>query len=72
MYNAQWYDLFNTKVDVSTATGITRQHTVILEYVAQDMHVSPFTNITPLEQEVGRINAEERYLSYDFLHQSSA
>jgi hypothetical protein len=33
--NPQWYERFNTKVDVSGAIGVTRQHKVLLEYVAQ-------------------------------------
>ena len=58
MSNAQWYEQFNTKVDVSTAIDVTRQHTVLLEYLAQELHASPFTNINPLDQEAVRINAE--------------
>jgi hypothetical protein len=33
--NPQWYERFNTKVDVSEAIGVTRQHKVLLDYVAQ-------------------------------------
>jgi hypothetical protein len=33
--NPQWYELFDTKVDVSRAIGVTQQHKVLLEYVAQ-------------------------------------
>jgi hypothetical protein len=33
--NPQWYERFNTKVDVSEAIGATCQHKVFLEYVAQ-------------------------------------
>jgi hypothetical protein len=32
--NSQWYERFNTKVDVSGSTRVTRQHKVLLEYVA--------------------------------------
>ena len=28
--NDQWYDRFNTKMDVGTAIGITRQHDVLM------------------------------------------
>jgi hypothetical protein len=38
MSNPQWYKKFNTKVDVGSAIGITRQHKVLLEYVAQENH----------------------------------
>jgi hypothetical protein len=34
--NPQWYERFNTKVDVSGAIGVTLQHKVLLEYVAQE------------------------------------
>jgi hypothetical protein len=33
--NPQWYEQFNTKVDVGEAMGVTRQHKVLLEYVAE-------------------------------------
>jgi hypothetical protein len=33
MSNPQWYEKFNTKVDVGSAIGITQQHKVLLEYV---------------------------------------
>ena len=70
MSNAKWYNQFNTKVNVSTEIGIARQHTVLLEYLSQELHASPFTTITPLEQEDINIYAEEHYLSYTFLRQS--
>ena len=72
MYNAQWYVRFNTNVNVSNAIGVTRQRKVLLEYVAQELHASLFTTITPLEQEAVCINSEKRYLSYTFLRQSIA
>ena len=34
--NNQWYERFNTKVDIRTAIGVTRQQKVLLEYVAQE------------------------------------
>jgi hypothetical protein len=30
LYNPQWYERFNTNVDVSGAIGVTRQHKVLL------------------------------------------
>ena len=71
MSNTQCYERFNTKVNVSTAIGVTLQHTVLLEFVAQELHASPFTTITPLELEAACINTE-RYLSYYFLRRNSA
>jgi hypothetical protein len=36
--NLQWYEGFNTKVDVGAAIGVTRQHEVKLDYVAMELH----------------------------------
>jgi hypothetical protein len=40
--NPKWYEIFNTKVDVSEAIGVTRQHKVILDYVAQESYTKSF------------------------------
>jgi hypothetical protein len=50
--NPQWYELFNTKVDVGDAIGVTRQHKVLLEYVAQETHTSAFEDLGVVEQRV--------------------
>jgi hypothetical protein len=68
--NPQCYEHFNTKVDVSGAIGVTRQHKVLFEYVAQESYTRAFTDIGPVEQQLVRDNAEERYISYAFLRQS--
>ena len=70
MSNPQWYERFNTKIDVGNAIGVTRQHKVLLEYVAMEMHTKAFAALTTAEKEVVRTDAEERYLSYVFLKQS--
>jgi hypothetical protein len=41
--NSQWYEKFNTKVDVGSAISINWQHKVLLEYVAQETHALAFT-----------------------------
>jgi hypothetical protein len=46
--NPQWYECFNTKVDIGDAIGVTRQHKVLLEYVAQELHSLPFANLEEL------------------------
>ena len=69
--NEQWYERFNTRIDVGTAIGVTRQHQVLLEHVASE--TSPnisFASMTPEQQTEVRTKAEERYLSYIFLRQS--
>jgi hypothetical protein len=72
MSNPQWYEKFNTKVDVGSAFGITRQHKVLLEYVAQENHTLAFTALSAEQKQAVREDAEERYISYAFLHQSGA
>ena len=70
--NPQWYERFNTKVDVGEAIGVTRQHKVLLEHVAQELHTQAFATLTDAEQEAVRTDAEERYISYVFLRLSGA
>jgi hypothetical protein len=50
--NPQWYERFNTKVDVSGAIGVTRQHKVLLEYVAQESYTRAFMDLGPVEQQL--------------------
>jgi hypothetical protein len=52
MSNPQWYECFNTKVDVSGAIGVNRQHKVLLEYVAQTSYTRAFTDLGPVEQQL--------------------
>jgi hypothetical protein len=68
--NPQWYAHFNTKVDVGEAIGVTRQHKVLLEYVAQELHSQAFADLGDAIQQIVRDDAEERYVSYAFLRQS--
>ena len=76
MSNPQWYERFNTKVDVGEAIGVTRQHKALLEHVAQEQSVgttsvvTTFDSLTLAQQEAVRIDTEERYISYAFLRQS--
>ena len=68
--NPQWYERFNTKIDVGTAIGVTRQHKVLLEYVSQEENKKAFDTLTIEEQQAVKVDAEERYMSYVFLRQS--
>jgi hypothetical protein len=68
--NTQWYEIFNTKVDASEAIGVTRQHKVLLDYVAQESYTKSFEGLGVTEQKLVRDDAEEQYVSYDFLRQS--
>jgi hypothetical protein len=72
MSNPQWYEKFNTKVDVGSANGVTQQHKVLLEYVAQENHTLTFAALSAEQKQAVREDAEERYISYAFLCQSRA
>jgi hypothetical protein len=68
--NPQWYKQFNTKVDVGMAIGVTRQHKVLLEYIAMELHTQSFANLGAAEQQAIREHAKERSIPYAFLRQS--
>ena len=70
MTNEQWYERFNTKIDVGSAIGVTRQHQILLEHVATEVHNEDFDDLDSVKQKEVRETAEERYLSYVFLRQS--
>ena len=67
--NEQWYERFDTRIDVGTAIGVTRQHLVLLDHVALKAGMS-FAAQNASEQKATRETAKERYLSYVFLCQS--
>jgi hypothetical protein len=50
MSNPQWYEKFNTKADVGSAIGVTRQHKVLLEYAAQENHTLTFAAFCQLNK----------------------
>jgi hypothetical protein len=56
-------------VDVSEAIGVTRQHKVLLDYVAQESYTKSFKGLGVAEHKLVRDYAEERYVSYAFLRQ---
>jgi hypothetical protein len=68
--NPQWYERLNTKVDVGETIGVTRQHKVLLDYVAQKSYNQSFADLGAMEQQLVIDNAEERYISYAFMRQS--
>ena len=55
MTNSQWYERYNTKVDVSNSIGVTRQHKALLEYVAEEAHSLDFDSCTEEQQSSVRI-----------------
>jgi hypothetical protein len=68
--NPQWYERFNTKVDVIGSIGVTGQHKVLLEYVSQESYTRAFMDLGAMEQQLVIDNDEERYVSYAFLRKS--
>jgi hypothetical protein len=72
MSNPQWYETFNTKVDVGSAISVTQQHKALLEYVAQENHTLAFTVLSDEQKQLVHEDTEECYISYAFLHQSGA
>ena len=58
LINDQWYEKFNTWLDVSNAIGVTRQHKVILENMAQEKHSYFFEKIPEEEKKTVRVDAE--------------
>jgi hypothetical protein len=55
--NPQWYEHFNTKVNFGAAIGMTRQHKVLLEYVAMELHNQAFATLGAAEQQAVREDA---------------
>jgi hypothetical protein len=68
--NPQWYERFETKVNVSGAIGVTPQHKVLLEYVAPESYTRAFADLGSVEQQLMRDDVNEQYKSYAFLHHS--
>jgi hypothetical protein len=68
--NMQWYERFNTKVDVGDAIAVIRHHKVLLEYVAQELHNQTFGDLAAAEQLRVRDDAKERNISFALLLQS--
>ena len=58
--NPQWYEWFNTKVDFGEAIGVTQQHKVLLEYVAQELYTQTFSELAEAQQLVSREDTKER------------
>ena len=65
----QWYERFNTKVDIASAIGSTIQHKVLIEYISQESNIK-YDDISTEEQEDFKRDDEEIYLSYVFLRKS--
>ena len=65
--SAQWYEPFNTNIDVGTAIGVTRQHEALLKYCANDHTAgATYDTLAGANKLTVRNDAEERYISYVF------
>ena len=69
--SAQWYERFNTKIDVGTAIRVTLQHEALLNYCSNEHTAgATYDTLAGADKLTVRNNAEERYISYVFLRQS--
>ena len=71
MTNDQWYERFNTKVDVGTIIGVTRHYSVLFELTAHSTHIASYQDITNNKRIEIKFDAEERYITNIFLKQST-
>ena len=49
--NAQWYEQFNTRVDVAKSVGVDFGHQVLWEYSANKQYSMDFNSLTEQEQD---------------------
>jgi hypothetical protein len=47
--NEQWYERFNTRIDVGSAIGVTRQHQILLEHVTAETGTAKFEDLSQAE-----------------------
>jgi hypothetical protein len=70
--NNEWYDRFNTKVEVAESVGVSFDFEKIWDYCAQDVHKAPYATLSSVDQEAVRASARERALSYALIKTSSS
>jgi len=58
----EWYDWFNTKVEVAESVGVNFNFKKIWEYCAQQFYKAAYTTLQPDKQEAVRVSARERFL----------
>ena len=69
--NTQYVEKFNTRYDVAKSVGVEFGYASLWEYCAKDVHKSNYDSLTSAEQREVREDAEERYISYILIHNSS-
>ncbi len=70
--NNEWYDRFNTKVEVAESVGVSFNFEKIWEYCAMEAHKAAYTLLRPDKQEAVRVSARERFLSYALIKTSNS
>ena len=72
MTNNEWYDRFNTKVEVAESVGVSFHFEKIWEYCAQEAHKATYILLNPDEQAAVRASAKERFLSFALIKTSNS
>ena len=72
MTNNEWYDRFNTKVEVAESVGVSFHFEKIWEYCAQEAHKATYILLKPDEQAAVRASAKERFLSFALIKTSNS
>ncbi len=70
--NNEWYDRFNTKVDVAESVGVSFNFEKIWEYCALEVHKAAYTSLQPDKQEAVRVSARERFSLYALIKMSNS
>jgi hypothetical protein len=70
--NNEWYDRFNTKVEVAESVGVSFNFEKIWEYHAMEAHKAAYTLLRTDKQEAVRVSVRERFLSYALIKTSSS
>ncbi len=71
LINNEWYDRFNTKVEVAKSVGVSFNFEEIWEYCVLEAHKAAYILLKPDEQEAVRVSARERLLSYALIKQAT-
>jgi hypothetical protein len=69
--NTEWYERFNTKVEVAESVGCVFGQDKILDYCAEMEFKSPYNGLSTAEQAEVEIQAREQFMVYGLLKTSS-
>jgi hypothetical protein len=67
----EWYERFNTKVEVAKSVGVSFNFKTIWEYCAMEAHKATYAMLRPDEQEAVKVSARERFLLYALIKTSN-